>query len=275
MAQLGCAATVTERRQSRVFGEVAELYHRHRPDYPSSLFDWIVDRAELAPGARILDIGAGTGKSSTWFVGRGHHVTAVEPDQAMGEVARSSAAASGRLTVEVAALQDFDPGERRWDLAVSGQAWHWADPATRFADVAACLSPTGRLCVFWNRPDVAERPFAEEIDEVYLRCAPDLARGLAAVQFPGSKSAVSAATPSDEFDNSGLFEQVELREIGWSREVTTEDHCSNLRTQSDHRMLDPGVLETLIDSIAEIIDRHGGRYDLGYTTHAYLARVRS
>ena len=265
---------MTDRVQSQVFGEVAELYHRHRPDYPAELFAWMSGVVDLADDAQILDIGAGTGKSSAWFLDRGHRVTAIEPDAAMAAVAESNAAANGDLTVENVLLQDFEPGERRWGLAVSGQAWHWADPATRFEDAASCLESDGWLCAFWNRPEIDVRPFAEEVGEIYRRQARSQASGLAAVQFPGSKAAVSAATPRDEFDNSGLFGEVMTTDIRWAQDVTTADHCANLRTQSDHRMLPPDVLEQVVVEVARAIDAVGGRYPLAYTTHAYAAQVR-
>ena len=263
------------RRQSTVFGEVAALYHQHRPAYPDALFEWIAGavRGDVAEW-RVLDVGMGTGKSSAWFLERGAEVVGIEPDAAMAAVA-TQRETGGRLTVAPTRLEDWDGADGPFDLAVSGQAWHWAEPATRFDDVADALTAAGRLCVFWNRPELDETPFAADLTAIYETHASEVVSGLAAVRFPGSKSAVAAATPAEEFDHSGRFGAVEVFNHRWTRTVTTADHCANLLTQSDHRMLDPAVLEQLLAEIAAVIDAHGGAYDQRWTTHAYAATRRN
>ena len=54
----------------RTFDAVADLYEAARPSYPNELFDDLVDLAELKPGARLLEIGCGTGKATVrcWSV---------------------------------------------------------------------------------------------------------------------------------------------------------------------------------------------------------------
>lgn len=42
-------------------------------------FDWLIP----AIWARVVDIGAGTGRDAAWFAARGHKVTAVEPTSAL------------------------------------------------------------------------------------------------------------------------------------------------------------------------------------------------
>ena len=42
------------------------------------LFDQLV-RGRVAPGARVLDVGAGSGRNIVWLLEQGYEVTAVEP----------------------------------------------------------------------------------------------------------------------------------------------------------------------------------------------------
>jgi hypothetical protein len=47
------------RDRSQPFGAAASAYAEHRPDYAPDAVRWAV---EPAPGPRVLDLGAGTGK---------------------------------------------------------------------------------------------------------------------------------------------------------------------------------------------------------------------
>ena len=62
------------------FGAAAAAYAEHRPDYAQAAVRWAL---ELAPGRRVLDLGAGTGKLTAALAGLGLDVIAVEPDPAM------------------------------------------------------------------------------------------------------------------------------------------------------------------------------------------------
>ena len=59
-----------DRPQRFVFDEVAELYARVRPSYPSGLIDDLIREARLQPGARVLELGAGPGNASMLLAGR-------------------------------------------------------------------------------------------------------------------------------------------------------------------------------------------------------------
>ena len=59
------------------FGAAAAAYAEHRPDYAQAAVRWAL---ELAPGPRVLDLGAGTGKLTATLVALGAEVIAVEPD---------------------------------------------------------------------------------------------------------------------------------------------------------------------------------------------------
>lgn len=76
-----------ERLLGSSFGAVAPAYAEHRPDYAQAAARWALDSA---PGPRVLDLGAGTGKLTATLITLGAKVVAVEPDPAMlAELRRS------------------------------------------------------------------------------------------------------------------------------------------------------------------------------------------
>ena len=260
-----------------MFGEVADLYHRHRPDYPVALFEWVTEVTGLdtTSSSRILDIGCGTGKSSSWFLEHGYRVTGLEPDADMAAVALAHPAATDRLDIVPCSLEAWRSEDGAYRLAVSGQAWHWMDPVTRFAQVARSLGPTGWLCVFWNRPSSPPPAVADGLAEAYERVVGHVPGRLQSVRFPGSKAAVSGATPAEEFEASGLFDAVATFEHQSERLISSAEHCATMRTQSDHRMLGADLLDRLVNDVGATLDRLGGGYPMRLTTHAYAAPVLS
>lgn len=80
------------RSRRLVFSEDAELYDKARAGYPESLVDDVLAFVGFkASQVRALEVGAGTGKATMSFAGRGVDIIALEPSAAMAAVARATA----------------------------------------------------------------------------------------------------------------------------------------------------------------------------------------
>src|SRR5437588_9250645 len=77
-------ANLDQRRLA--FGSAAALYDALRPSYPSELIDDVL--ALAGQPTRALEVGAGTGKATTLFAGRGVSVLALEPSAEMAALWR-------------------------------------------------------------------------------------------------------------------------------------------------------------------------------------------
>jgi SAM-dependent methyltransferase len=255
--------TSSERTQRLVFGEVADLYDRHRPGYPQELFDELMTFGQLGPGDTALEIGAGTGKATVPLVRRGLRVTAVEPNHQMAEVARANLAGTTGATLVESSFEDWDPGTARYRLICSAQAWHWVAPEVGFAKASGLLLPFGTLGLFWNQPQPRDEGIESQLDVLYRRFAPDLAPGL-----PGEREVDRAK----EIESSGHFGPVTTREFRWEQNYSVEEYQALLRTQSDHRMLATDALEQLLQGVGEVLRDAGGSFPTPYVTQLYLAR---
>ena len=104
------------------------------------------------PPARILDIGAGTGRDAAWFVSLGHSVLAVEPTDALRE-----GAAKLHPEPEIEWLDDILPGlphvmarGETYDLILMHAVWMLLTEAERtegMANLAQLLEPGGRIAM--------------------------------------------------------------------------------------------------------------------------------
>lgn len=126
------------------FGAAATAYALHRPDYAHAAARWAL---EHAPGARVLDLGAGTGKLTATLVALGAEVIAVEPDEAMLSELRRALPAVHALRGHAEAIPLPDASV---DAVLAGNALHWFDMAVAGPEIARVLVPNGVLGGLWN-----------------------------------------------------------------------------------------------------------------------------
>jgi SAM-dependent methyltransferase len=129
------------------FGAVAMAYAEHRPDYALAAVRWAL---EPAPGPRVLDLGAGTGKLSGTLVALGADVIAVEPNAAMLTEFRRALPAVRALPGSAEAIPLPDASV---DAVLAGNALHWFDMALAGPEIARVLVPGGILAGLWNVMD--------------------------------------------------------------------------------------------------------------------------
>lgn len=131
-------------RLSSSFGVAASAYAQHRPDYAQAAVRWAL---EPAPGLRVLDLGAGTGKLTTTLLALGVEVIAVEPDPAMLSELRRSLPHVRALQGSAEAIPLPDASV---DAVLAGNAMHWFDMDVAAPEMTRVLVPEGILAGLWN-----------------------------------------------------------------------------------------------------------------------------
>ena len=147
-----------------VFNRLAGDYRR-RPGYPPALSARLLELAG-GPGARVADLGAGTGHLAIPLARLGARVHAVEPARRMLEVLASDAEG---LSVEPvhAAAEETGLAAGAFDLVLVADALQWVDPERCGREVARLLAPGGALAVVV--PTLADTPFLRALRELLAR----------------------------------------------------------------------------------------------------------
>lgn len=117
----------------------------------SGILQRLLDRTNIQPGERLLDIGCGTGVSTcraAYLTGPGGHVTGLDIAPIMLERARTRSQ-DASLTNTAYLLADaqthkFSPGSVDAILSRFGMMF-FNDPTAAFTNIAKCLRPCGRL----------------------------------------------------------------------------------------------------------------------------------
>ncbi len=130
------------------FGLTASDYARHRAGFPAELMDRLSDRGIARAGARVVDLGTGTGSLARLFAQRGCDVTGVD-------IAESPIEQAQRLDREAGVEIDYveRPAEATelpsgaFDVVSAGQCWHWFDRPAAAREVARLLVSDGAVVI--------------------------------------------------------------------------------------------------------------------------------
>lgn len=252
------------------FNEAAELYDRARPGYPSELFDDLAELAELQAGARVLEIGCGTGQATRPLAQRGFRITAVELGASLAAVARRNLAPFPEVEIVNAAFEDWPLPSEPFDLVLSATAFHWIDPSVRVTRTANALRSGGALAVIVTHHVAGgTEAFFVDVQRCYERWDPTTPPNLRLI--PGRDIPVDTA----ELDGSGQFEPTLVRRYEWDQAYSAESYRAVLETYSDQRARPPEAGEQLLQCITRLIDtKYGGSIRKRYMNDLYLARRR-
>ncbi len=241
--------------RARSFGPAANDYDRYRPRYPDDLIDDVVG---MVPGRRLIEVGAGTGIATAAFVARGMEMTCVEPDPEMAAVL---SAKCPDADVRVTTFEEWSGSG--FDGLVCGQAWHWTDPATRWANAAAAVRRDGVVALFWNQDHHADPRVLEAYTAAYDRHGIDVRT---------VRRAQEQEEPLD--DTGGLFTDLRPHRYRWTHRVPVADYVARTNTTSAHLILPPEVRDALTTELTATLAGYGDDIELAMIT-LLITGVRS
>ena len=150
------------------FDGAAAVYERSRPGYPPEAVALLARTLGLRPGARLVDLAAGTGKLTWALAATGAAVVAVEPVAGMRHTlaaAARSGSPGGPVSVVAGVAQAVPLASSSVDAVTVAQAFHWFATDAAVAEMARVLRPGGRVALVWNRRDVSD-PLQAALTEV-------------------------------------------------------------------------------------------------------------
>ena len=239
-----------------MFGEVAELYDRARPSYPDALVSDVVAAIPDGGRARVLEVGAGTGKATTLLAARVGSLVALEPDPAMAAIAIRHTASSDNVDVVVDRFEDWVTAGPIFDGIVAAHCWHWVDPCVGYAKARSLVREDGVLAAFWNVPSVEESPLAPALAEAYRAHAPTLE----------DKASTTRASFEASLGRHPGFAVRDQRQYDWEQVYTADQYTDMLCTHSDHHLLPATDRDALVDAVHRVIVDAGGTMTLRYET---------
>ncbi|MCL2698215.1 MAG: class I SAM-dependent methyltransferase [Oscillospiraceae bacterium] len=266
-----------ERNRRTHFDEIVDNYDRERPDYPRKLFDDIIKYSGSVKGKNALEIGAGTGKSTTPFLEVGYSVTAVELGENMAEFLRNKYKGNNNFNVIVSDFEKVLLEESSYNLVYAATAFHWVDPQIGCPKVFRILKSGGVFALFrYNAVPSIGEPLYEAVQEVYEKYYYSY---YTSNKRPIKKTNDDFCTPAEILHGFGF---ADMKEYGFggiimkfydvTRALTADEFVAIRDTFSDHRGLPENKKAALYAGLKEVISGHGGCYNEKYTFQLYMGR---
>ncbi|MDH3499049.1 MAG: class I SAM-dependent methyltransferase [Acidimicrobiia bacterium] len=249
-----------------VFNNDAARYDLTRPRYPAALFDDLAGHADLTPGARVFEIGCGTGQATLHMASRGWAVRAIDLGDRLATYTAARLRAFPAVSVSQASFDDMVMPEPGFDLVAAFTTFHWLDPDTRVRRAAGLLRPGTWLAIVDTHHVLGDDPFFERSQDCYTRWDPDTKPGF---RLPAPDEVV---VDTSEVDDCGLFDEVVVRAYEVEILYTTAQYLDLLRTFSDHATMQPEAQSGLFACLSALIEAQGGSVRKDYVFSMVLAQ---
>ena len=157
-------------RRRESFDLVSQDYDLYHSPYPPEVVDAVVGLSRLHRGSSVLEIGCGTGQLSAPLAQLGVHLVAVELGPHLAARASQHLRPFPHAQVEVGSFEAWPLPSQPFDAVVSASAFHWLDPAVRFAKSAEALRPGGYLTILHvHRVRGGTPGFLADMQPLYLK----------------------------------------------------------------------------------------------------------
>lgn len=210
---------MTMTSQARSFDKAAASYAANRPSYPPTLLDAVEELVgRPLKGARVADIGAGTGLATALLHARGARVIAVEPGLGMASQFRL------RLPHVPLVLGDGNNlplASESIDILTYAQAWHWTDQRKSVPEALRVLRPGGALALWRNDSDSTVPWIADQDSRLRRLFSAEDNEPDPMARFRGLPPQLGIVT----------------RQMVWTRSVPLDTHLANLASYSDFLVL--------------------------------------
>jgi SAM-dependent methyltransferase len=191
-----------------IFDPLVDAYDAARPSYPADLYDAIDRLAGPLDGARVVEVGAGTGIATRGLRERGADVLAV--DIGPGMLRRLRERTPGQPAV-VARAEQLPVRDGVVDIVCAAQAWHWVHPVHGPEEVKRVLRAGGAIAVWWNNVRAAGERWYEGQQQRLEQMSPGYTRDY-------------REPPTEPF--APYFSSVQVFRTRWSRTIGIDDYLT-------------------------------------------------
>jgi len=223
------------------FADAAAVYDRGRPEYPPAVAARIAAELGAGPGARVVDVGAGTGKLTRPLLATGLDVVGIEPLERMRAALAAAVGPDRALDGRAEALPLADASV---DGAVAADAFHWFDGERTAAELHRVVRPGGGVVLAWTVND-DHVPWGDEITAL-----------LRPLWERSSHPGIIEGRRGEALEGHGGFAPLRRVETWFEDDIDREQTLAWFHSFSVVGALPEAERAGLMRRFAEILDRH-------------------
>ena len=242
------------------FQASADAYERGRPDYPAAAIDFLAEVCGIRQGARVIELGAGTGKFTRLLTRTNASFLAIEPVEGMRT---KFASLSPEIEIQEGNAERIPSAAEAAEVVLAAQAFHWFNGEKALAEIHRVLKPGGTLGLIWNVRDESIEWVAEltRIIDVYEQGAPRYKT------FEWKRA----------FRDSRLFAPLQHRSFDYRFRCTVGAFMDRIASTSFIASLPEELRESVLQQIRTLIGQHRltkgqSTIETAYKTDVYWCR---
>jgi len=250
----------------QTFDEVAVQYNEARPGYPDELFSTLINSTGLHRGAKLLEIGPGTGQATKSLAEKGFDITAIELGEALAEVAKYELRDYKKVQIIKGAFEEITLPATSFDLVFTATSFHWIDPSSKYLKTHEVLKSKGHLAIIHTNhiSDENGDTFFKISQPIYDRY--DFTDKHRKPELPKSKD-----LKPDDIDES-LFRLIHFQLFHVIITYSAKNFVRLLGTYSTHLAASKEVRQAFFNEIGNLInDKFQGKIDKHFSMSLTVA----
>lgn len=256
---------MNNRTESEIFNKAAEYYDRFRPSYPQEIIETLISEAEISKGSKLLEIGAGSGKATSQFAGKGFDILCIEPGENLVRIGNERFK-SETIEFRLGRFEQIQLPEESFDLVFAAQSFHWIPQPLGFEKCADILKSRGSLAILYNMYLVSE----DNEQDMELLALSNKYGGFADFVTAKQNDDRISSICSD-IENSQKFTQAKVFKKHWVKEYTADEYYGFVLTGNKILQKTEEEKAQIYKDIKCLASNFGGAITRPYLCVLYLA----
>ena len=252
------------KKESEMFNQAADYYDKYRPSYPLEIIDTVIKKTGIKKGSKIVEIGAGSGKATELFAGKGFHILCIEPGEDLVKIGNDKFK-DDTIEFKCSRFEHYDFSDQDWDVVLAAQAFHWVPQPQGYEKCASILKSNGHLAVFWNMYITYDNELDNELIAISNKY------GGFADFLSESDCETRINSIVSEIENSKLFSKPKVFRKLWEQNYTADEYFGFALTGNRFIQKSDDEKAAAYQDIVSLSNKYNGIIKRPYLCVLYLA----
>ena len=128
--------------------EFVDLYDKYRPTPPVEIIHQALNYLDSPKAHRVVDLGCGTGISTSIWSEFATEVIGIEPSEEMLSIAKQKKATEANISYMTGYADNIPLPPRTADVLTCSQSFHWMEPTSTLNEINRVLNDNGVLVIY-------------------------------------------------------------------------------------------------------------------------------